>query len=262
MKAPGKLGNLATAVLKGCRHDDKRKREIVSRAEAVLEQLMRAAARLREILGDAELVAILEEDKLSPMPERLRRRIASPSGSVLQPCGPAGCEDAQPVAQSAPAGLCPEAAEILADRPILPAVLRELEALKPARQIEAAHSMVTMNRFSLAYARSLFTATPPGQLANGRKWRGRQLSVGQRLQIQRRSTRLNERMRAVEKAYGSNGLEFVLTRGYLDRLLSNARVVRHLARHHDAALAEIQRILERAGDDGVSPIIRSSRLQY
>ncbi|WP_336621139.1 hypothetical protein [Sinorhizobium sp. 7-81] len=48
----------------------------------------------------------------------------------------------------------------------------------------------------------------------------------------------------MEQDYGADHLDLVLTAGYITRLLSNARVVRHLAHRFPDILAEFQKITE------------------
>jgi hypothetical protein len=47
-----------------------------------------------------------------------------------------------------------------------------------------------------------------------------------------------------EQSYGTDHLDLVLAKGYLAKLLSNARVVRYLAQTEQEILAEFQRIAE------------------
>ena len=47
-----------------------------------------------------------------------------------------------------------------------------------------------------------------------------------------------------ERSYGPDHMHLAVARGYLGRLLGNARVVRYLAQQHPEFLAEFQRIIE------------------
>jgi Predicted transcriptional regulators len=64
-------------------------------------------------------------------------------------------------------GICPEAAEMLKDKQVALTGFRILKKMKPLRQIEAAQLMVTMNKYTINYARSLLAATPDNQLISG-----------------------------------------------------------------------------------------------
>ena len=65
-------------------------------------------------------------------------------------------------------GICPEAAELLKDRHVPLRVFGELRFLKPLRQVDAVQNMITMNRFSVSYAKSLVASTPDEDLVAGR----------------------------------------------------------------------------------------------
>lgn len=139
-------------------------------------------------------------------------------------------------------GICPEVAELLKDHQIPMNVFSELRFLKPIRQIDAAQSMITMNRFTLTYAKSLVASTPEDQLVEGRKRRRRGMSEEQIATMQRESENLDREVKLIEHGYGADHLDLVLATGYVSRLLGSARVVRHLAQHHADILAEFQKI--------------------
>ncbi len=142
-------------------------------------------------------------------------------------------------------GICPEAAEILKDKHIGINTFWVLKKMRSLRQIEAAELMVAMNKFTLSYARSLLAATPPEQLVNGHKHKIlRGLSGEQIALMERESVNLDREFKLVEQSYGSDHLDLVLAKGYLAKLLGNARVVRYLGQHHQDLLTEFQRIAE------------------
>ncbi len=141
-------------------------------------------------------------------------------------------------------GICPEVADLLRDKHVPLNVFTELRFLKPLRQIEAAQAMITMNRYSIAYAKSLVAATPNDQLVEGKARRQRGLSVEQIATMQRESENLDRELKHIEQGYGSDHLDLVLATGYVGNLLGNARIVRHLARHHADILVEFQKIAD------------------
>jgi ParB-like chromosome segregation protein Spo0J len=143
-------------------------------------------------------------------------------------------------------GICEEAAEILKDKHVPMMAFPELKRLKPARQVEAARLMVTMNTYTLAYAKSLVAATPEAQLADrGRKRRGRPPLTDEQVQLMRReSESLDREIKAIERSYGADNLALVVGAGFVGRLLSSAPVVRHLAQHHAEILSEFQKIAD------------------
>src|SRR3546814_11138842 len=65
-------------------------------------------------------------------------------------------------------GICDEVAKLLQDRMVPINTFSELKKLRPMRQIEAAETMMAMNKFSWTYDKSLVAATPQQQLASAR----------------------------------------------------------------------------------------------
>ena len=141
-------------------------------------------------------------------------------------------------------GICSEVVALLRDRHVPINTFRQLRALKPLRQIEAAQLMIAMNRFSQSYARSLVTATPESQLVDGYRAPSPGLTAEQIALMQRESEKLERDFRSIETSYGADHLDLVLAMGYVGRLLGNARVVRHLAQHHADILAEFQKVAD------------------
>jgi ParB-like chromosome segregation protein Spo0J len=141
-------------------------------------------------------------------------------------------------------GICPEAADLLRDKHVPLNAFTELRKMKPLRQIEAAELMVAMNRYSTGYAKSLVAASPEDQLIGVRQKAIKGLTSEQIALMERESASLDREFKLVEQTYGADHLDLVLATGYVARLLSNARVVRYLAQHHAAILAEFQKIAD------------------
>jgi hypothetical protein len=142
-------------------------------------------------------------------------------------------------------GVCPEAVEILKDKSVSSHVFAVLKKMVPMRQIEAVELMVAMDRYTESYARALLAATPQIQLvpdAKPKQVKG--ISHEQMALMERESGQLNREMKVAEQSYGADHLHLVLARGYLARLLGNARVVRYLAQQRPEFLAEFQKIAE------------------
>lgn len=140
-------------------------------------------------------------------------------------------------------GICSEAAEILKDKHIGINAFIELRKMVPFRQIEAADLMVAMNKFTISYVKSLVAATPKSQLLEpNKKIKG--LTEEQVQMMERESANLDREFKLAEQSYGTDHLDLVLGKGYISNMLSNARVVRYLAQHHQGILAEFQKIAE------------------
>jgi len=141
-------------------------------------------------------------------------------------------------------GICPEAAELLLDKHVPLNSFTELRFMKPIRQIEAAQAMNAMNRYSVSYAKSLVAASTDDQLVKGKRRRPRGLTEEQISVMQRESVNIERDFRRIEERYGADNLDLLLAIGYLNALLGNARVVRHLAQFHHGILAEFQRMAD------------------
>jgi hypothetical protein len=142
-------------------------------------------------------------------------------------------------------GICSEAAEILKDKHVATQTFWLLRRMVPYRQIEAADLMVAMNKYSSTYAQALLAATRPDQLVQSDKPKAiKSLTVDQMALMERESVSLDREFKLAEQSYGTDHLDLVLAKGYLGKLLANARVVRYLAQKHQDLLTEFQRIAE------------------
>ena len=142
-------------------------------------------------------------------------------------------------------GICSEAAELLKDKQVSMTGFRVLKKMKPMRQIEAAELMVTMNKFTVNYARSLLAATSTSQLTDSEKSKAVRGVSRQQLELmERESANLERELRLVQDTYGSDHLDLVLARGYVSKLISNARITRYLERYHPEFLPEFEKITE------------------
>ncbi len=142
-------------------------------------------------------------------------------------------------------GICPEAAELLKDKHVSMTGFRVLKKMTSVRQIEAAELMVAMNKYTVSYARSLLAATPLAQLKDPAMPKAiRGVSKEQIAMMERESANLEREVRLAERTYGADHLDLVLARGYVAKLIGNARIVRYLAQNHTEFLPEFQRIAE------------------
>lgn len=142
-------------------------------------------------------------------------------------------------------GICPEAAELLKDKQVTLTSFRILRKMKPLRQIEAAELMVTMNKFTVNYARSLLAATPESQLVDPAKPKVVKGVSRQQMELMvRESANLERELRLVEDTYGADHLDLVLARGYVSKLIGNARITRYIEMHHGEFLPEFEKITE------------------
>lgn len=140
-------------------------------------------------------------------------------------------------------GLCDEVVDMLKEKHVPLNTIGELKKMKSMRQLEAAQLMIAMNRFTITYAKSLVASTPDNMLVNPKKKIGG-LSEQQIELMEREAATLDREFKTIEQDYGTDHLDLVLASGYLGKLLTNARVVRYLARYHPDILSEFQKIVE------------------
>lgn len=143
-------------------------------------------------------------------------------------------------------GICAEAASLLEDKHVSINSFDALRKMLPERQVEAAELMVAMNNFTIGYARTLLAATPESQLVPGKGPRTPRGVTEEQLSLMRReSASLDRDFRLIEETYGADHLDLVLAKGYLARLIENARVAKYLREHHREIAMEFIRIVER-----------------
>lgn len=141
-------------------------------------------------------------------------------------------------------GICPEAADLLRDKHVPMNAFVELRRMKPMRQIVAAEMMIAMNRYSTSYVKSIVAGAPEEDLVEGRRKIVRGLTDEQVALMERETASLDREFKLIEQSYGADHLDLVLATGYVQRLLSNVRIVRYLAQHHPDLLSEFQKITE------------------
>jgi ParB-like chromosome segregation protein Spo0J len=141
-------------------------------------------------------------------------------------------------------GICPEAVELLKDKHVPIQSFGQLKKMLPVRQVEAAHLMVAMNKYTHNYARSLVGATPASELVDSSKpKRIAGLTDEQIALMEQESAKLDREFRLIEQSYGADHLDVVVVTGFLERLLGNARVLRYLTQNHMELLREFEKII-------------------
>lgn len=142
-------------------------------------------------------------------------------------------------------GICEETVAILKDKPCPMAVFEILRKMKPLRQIEAAELLVNANNYSVAYASAILAGTPQTQLAEGSKpKRIKGITPEAMARMESELARLQESITSIQETYGQDHLQLTVIKGYLAKLLGNARVVRYLMQHRPEFLAEFQAIAD------------------
>jgi hypothetical protein len=126
-------------------------------------------------------------------------------------------------------GIHEEAADLFKDKAISPKAIRMLRKVTGVRQIEIAELMVSANNFTKGYAEALVLGTPKDQLANPNEPKKEQEMES-----------LEHDLKAVEQSYGDNMLSLTCARGYIKKLLDNAKVVRFLNANHPDIFTEFE----------------------
>ncbi|MFN4287496.1 MAG: plasmid partitioning protein RepB C-terminal domain-containing protein [Brevundimonas sp.] len=142
-------------------------------------------------------------------------------------------------------GICDETVAILKDKPCPMAVFEILRKMKPLRQLEAAELLVNANNYSVAYASAILAGTPQTQLAEGAKpKRIKGITPEAMARMESELARLQESITSIQETYGQDHLHLTVIKGYLAKLLGNARVVRYLMQHRPEFLTEFQAIAD------------------
>ncbi|MGY6694556.1 MAG: plasmid partitioning protein RepB C-terminal domain-containing protein [Roseinatronobacter sp.] len=142
-------------------------------------------------------------------------------------------------------GICQEAVAILKDKPATGAVFDGLRKMKTMRQIEAAELLVNANNYSFAYVNAILAGTPQAQLVESSKPKKvKGVTPEAMARMEQELARLQEGIGSIQDTYGEDHLYLTVVKGYVGRLLGNARIVRYLAQNHPEFLGEFQAITE------------------
>jgi len=140
-------------------------------------------------------------------------------------------------------GIHDEAAFLLKDKSISPKAIRFLKKVTSVRQIEIAELMVSANNFTAGYAEALVLGTPKDQLANPDEPKRKEGMTREEIaKMEQEMEALEHDLKAVEECYGENMLNLTCVRGFIKKLLDNAKVVRFLNTNHRDILAEFESI--------------------
>jgi hypothetical protein len=143
-------------------------------------------------------------------------------------------------------GICKEAVDILRNRDVSPAVFAYLKKMKPIRQIEAAEHMHATGTHTVRFAKALLELTRPELLVevpSKRKPTIEATSRAAQAMLEQETDLLIRELKAVEESYGTDMLTLSIACGYVERLLLNSRVEKHLDKHHPDILGELRTLL-------------------
>lgn len=137
-------------------------------------------------------------------------------------------------------GVDERAADLIKDKNISPVTFRMLKKVNPVRQMEMVELMLTVSNFTSAYAEVLVLATPTDQLTKSKPKKKRGMSSEDIAQMEQEMETLQRDVKAVESDYGQDMLTLTLARGYIKKLLENAKIVRFLNRNYREILTEFE----------------------
>ena len=141
-------------------------------------------------------------------------------------------------------GICPEAVSLLTNRRVAVQTYCILRRMKPLGQIQAAERMIHANNYSTKMAKALLTITKPELLLNQEKTSRSSPGSNAKIEaLQRESDSLLTDLKQVEESYATQALDLTLALGYIERLDSNTKVEKYLAKHHGEILNEFKKLM-------------------
>jgi hypothetical protein len=140
-------------------------------------------------------------------------------------------------------GIHEDAVELLKDKAVSSKAIWLLRKVTGVRQIEIAELMVSANNYSKGYAEALVLGTPKDQLVNPDEPKRKQGMTHEEIaKMEAEMESIERDLKAVEVSYGENMLNLTVVRGFIRRILENAKVVRFLNGNHREILAEFESI--------------------
>lgn len=143
------------------------------------------------------------------------------------------------------AGICPDVAELLKDKPVGHHAFQKLRKMKPIRQLEVAELMVSANNYTVSYAKALLATSKPADLHKPdelKKATG--LSAEQMARLEREMAAVSEDYKELEASYGDDMLVLVVASGFIERLLSKPEIEGFLTRRHPEFLENFRSIVQ------------------
>ena len=145
-------------------------------------------------------------------------------------------------------GINEEAADLLKDKPVSPKAIRLMRKVSGVRQIEIAELMVSANNYTKGYAEALVLGTPKDQLVKPDEPKVKKGMTREEVaKLEEEMETLERDLKGVERNYGDNMLNLTLARGYVKKLLDNAKVVRFLTGYYADLMAEFERLAAAEG---------------
>jgi hypothetical protein len=236
MHEPGRVFT-GTWLVRTYQAECKRTRDMIAEADIPRHRLETIAEALRHALKQEAFRRLLSAEGLAFVPTAL-----ADGPTVQLPADRKSAAEPKPLMT----GILPEVLDFLQDWYVPPQVFASLRKMVPERQLKAAKLMIALNRVSFNYAQLVSTLTPVSQLADPSAPRKKFVGVtaAQLAAMEAEFESLNEEFLYSASYRGIWALELMAARSNLDRLMENARVVRHLAQNFPEQLAKFQTILD------------------
>jgi len=142
-------------------------------------------------------------------------------------------------------GICEEAVALLKDKICPMAIFDVLRKMLPMRQIEAAELLINANNYSVGYATAILAGTPQAQLVNAstpKRMKGMTAEALARMEGE--LTRLQQAITSIQDTYGQDHLHLTVVKGYLTKLVGNAKISKYLEKHQPEFLGEFKNIVQ------------------
>lgn len=140
--------------------------------------------------------------------------------------------------------ICKEAIDILKDKNISSSALAHLRKVKPVRQVFICTVLKNANNFSETMTKCLVSATPDDLLVTPKQNTKKPIIDSEGVKnIQAEIENLENDYASLDETYRDTVYKFMLARGYIEKLMKNAKVVRYLAEHHGEMFNSFNKVM-------------------
>lgn len=142
-------------------------------------------------------------------------------------------------------GICDEVINLLADKPVPRNVFPILKKMKPFRQIDVVNMMISLNNYSVNFAKAMLQGTPTDQLIETKNRNNKNSSVTETLKrLEIELARVQQDTKLVEETYGPANLQLTIIKTHIVSLFENARIVKWLVMNNPDYFEQLQLIAE------------------
>lgn len=151
-------------------------------------------------------------------------------------------------------GICDEVRDMLAEKPCPMKLFDILRQMMPLRQIKAAELMMGSENYSMIFAKAILSSSKPHELIKKETDKPADENLREAMARQEKElAELQVNIKSIEETFGEDTLLLTVTKGYLKKLLSNAKIVMWLSQKYPEYLTEFQAIAEIASIADTEP---------